>query len=110
MIDKSLDELFTTIKDSDIYINYVHVLDQVMRSKDINKLINDIKRMQQKLVKEEHCHGKNVQVIEIKLEETKAILYAIPLYQDYLASSEELNNMLKLVRDKLQKCIDDLNI
>lgn len=103
-IDNILDELLSSIEKSDMYKNYDHIVKQVANSKDINELVNDIKRIQKELVKH------NTSTLEKELELKKEELYSIPLYQDYLSSSEELHNMLKIIRDRLQACIDDLNI
>lgn len=109
-INMALDNLAMTLEESLVYKNYKHVLEQVEKNKDINNAVKNIKSIQKKLVKEKYVNGKNAPVLENNLEENKAYLYNIPLYQDYISSSEELNNLVNIVNEKLQTCLDGLNI
>lgn len=110
MIDESLNNLITTIKNSKIYINYLHILKQVEKNNDINEIVNDIKNIQKEIVKEEHIHKKDTKGLEEALDKKKKELYSIPLYQDYIEASNELNDMMKQVNKRLQDYINGLDI
>lgn len=104
MIDNDLDNLLDIIKKTDIYQTYLHILKQVEKNNDIKTIVNDIKNIQKRLVK-----NKNKD-LEETLSMKKDLLYSIPLYQDYLASSKELNNLLDIVKNKMELYLNDLNI
>jgi cell fate (sporulation/competence/biofilm development) regulator YmcA (YheA/YmcA/DUF963 family) len=109
-INDALDDLIDTIKKSDIYQKYCHILYQVEHNKDINKVVADIKKLQQKIVKEEYLKNKLKDDLEQDLEKKKTYLYSIPLYQDHIEASSELNNLLKNVTAKLQTYLNELDI
>lgn len=110
MIDESLNNLITTIKNSKIYINYLHILKQVEKNNDIDKIVNDIKIIQKEIVKTEHIHKKDITELEEVLDKKKKQLYNIPLYQDYIEASNELNDLIKQVNERLQNYINGLDI
>lgn len=108
-INKALDDVIDSIKDSDIYKEYNHILIQVDKSKDINNLVKNIKSLQKKIVLDEHKQ-KDVSKLLEELENIKKELYNIPLYQEYIDAAEELNDLIKLVSNKLQSYLSDLDI
>ncbi len=108
-INKALDEVIDSIRDSEIYQKYNHVLVQVDKSKDINKLVKQIKSLQKKIVLEEHKKNDISKLLE-ELEKIKKELYDIPLYQEYIYTALELNDLIKLVSNKLQLYLNDLDI
>lgn len=109
-INDAFDELISTIKKSDIYLKYDHVLEQVKVNDDINTCIKDIKLIQKKLVKEEHTNGQNVTLLENELNLKNKELYGIPLYNDYIDASLELDNLISSVRIKIENYLNDLDI
>ncbi|MFA5407838.1 MAG: YlbF family regulator [Bacilli bacterium] len=109
-IDESLRKIIGAIEEADVYKRYVHILKQVSSNDDIKEKVNNIKNIQQSLVRQ--TVNKTNKVIELKEQldsETKS-LNDIPLYQDYISVSVELHDLLKLVTDKIQIYINDLNI
>lgn len=109
-ITNALDNLVAAIKESNIYHNYVHVLDQVKINTDINDAIKSIKKIQKEMVNEQYKKGNDITTLEKKLEEANKYLNSIPLYQDYITSSEELNELMKVVSDKIQTYLNGLNL
>lgn len=109
-IDNAFDQLLELIKQTDIYKKYNHILRQAKDNQDINNIVKDIKTIQQRLVKAEYIDKKNIETLEIELESKKQALYSIPLYQDYLEVSEELNTLIMLINKKIQSCINSLDI
>lgn len=70
-IKEPLNNLIESIKESDIYLTYKHILSQVEENVEINGLVNDIKRLQQRLVKEENKNSSKVNNLEKELEKKK---------------------------------------
>ncbi len=110
IIDDALDTLVATIEKSDVYNNYLHVLKQMKKNNDIKKITDDIRKIQKQMVKEEYINKNNVNELECILKTKKEKLYSIPLYQEYIYAAEELNSLIKIVRDKIQTYVDDLDI
>jgi cell fate (sporulation/competence/biofilm development) regulator YmcA (YheA/YmcA/DUF963 family) len=108
-INNNLDMIIDIIKDSDIYKKYDHILEQVKINTDINMTVKEIKNIQKKIVNESHI-GKDISLLENELACKNKALNDIPLYQDYIASSLELNDLIKNVIDRLQTYLNDLDI
>lgn len=109
-INDAFDELILTIKKSDIYLKYDHILKQVKANDDINRCVKDIKSIQKRLVKEEHSNGENITLLENELSLKNKELYNISLYNDYIDASLELDNLLSSVRIKIENYLNDLDI
>lgn len=108
-IDTALNSLITDIKETDLYQKYQHILTQVEKSGSIDTLVKEIKAIQKKLVHAE-AKGQRIDILENELESKKQALYAIPLYQDYIAISDELRDLMKMVESKMQTYVNSLNI
>ena len=109
MIDEKFNELIKTIESSLPYQNYQHILKQVEVNEDINRLVNELKNMQKKIVHATSI-GQEIKKLEKKLDIIKQNLNNIPLYQSYIDASNEVNDLMKLVSNKIQNYINDLNI
>lgn len=103
-LKKEIDLLIIKIKDSTIYKEYISVLNKVNKSDDINRLVDEIKDIEKKLVRTPSI------VLEESLKSKQQELNDIPLYQDYKEKLEELNNMLLTVKEKFDDFIIELLI
>ncbi len=108
-INNNLDKIIDVITLSDIYKKYNHILEQVKINTDINQTVKEIKSIQKRIVNDSHI-GKNVSSLEEELTIKNEFLNDIPLYQDYIEISKELNDLIKNVIDRLQTYIDSLDI
>lgn len=109
MIDKNFNEIIYTIENSSIYQNYQHVLKQVEANDEIKNLVENIKVIQKKIV---HAKAKNNDVVkfEKELSNINKRLNSIPLYQSYIDISNEVNDLMKLINNRIQNYINKLNI
>ncbi len=101
-IKKEIDILVNTIKDSDEYKKYMDLTNKINNCDDIKRLTSEIKFINKELVKVESIELMN------KLKDKELELNSIPLYQDYLESVKQLNYILSLVKDKIDKYIENL--
>jgi cell fate (sporulation/competence/biofilm development) regulator YmcA (YheA/YmcA/DUF963 family) len=108
-IDKSFDNLVDTIKESSIYKDYQHILEQVRNNADIKESVKNIKSIQKKIVNE-HYKGNDTTILESELESININLNKIPLYQDYIESSKALNELVTSIASRLQTYLNDLDI
>lgn len=103
VIDK-IDNLVSSIKKSDEYKNYIDILSKVENSDEIKDLSNEIKRINKELVKKPSVE------LELLLKEKENLLNSIPLYLEYKYKLEDLNNLLLVVKNKIDNFIRELVI
>ena len=97
-----IDIFIDTIKDSDVYKEYLDLSYKVSKCSYINILTKNIKDMEKYLVKYPSIEK------EDELNNLISELNSIPLYQDYKDKCSELNYILSLVKDKFDNFVSDL--
>ena len=99
-----IDTLINTIKSSNEYKEYIELLDKVNLSNEIKKLTNEIRLINKKLVLTPSVE------LEKLLKEKEKELNEIPLYLEYKYKLEELNNMLTIIKNKVEVFMKDIII
>ena len=99
-----IDTLINTIKSSDIYKEYIELLEKVSLSNEIKELTNEIRLINKKLVV-----TPSVELEEL-LSKRENELNEIPLYLEYKYKLEELNNMLTIIKNKVELFMKDILI
>ena len=99
-----IDTLINTIKSSNEYKEYIELLDKVNLSNEIKELINEIRLINKKLVLTPSVE------LEGLLKEKEKELNEIPLYLEYKYKLEELNNMLTIIKNKVEVFMKDIII
>lgn len=99
-----IDTLINTIKSSDIYKEYIELLEKVNSSNEIKELTNEIRLINKKLVL-----APSIELEELLSKKEKE-LNEIPLYLEYKYKLEELNNMLTVIKNKVEIFMKDILI
>ena len=99
-----IDALVSTIKSSDIYKEYIELLNKVSVSNEIKELTNEIRKINKELVLTPSIE------LEDKLKLKEKELNEIPLYLEYKYKLEELNNMLTVIKNKVEVFMKDILI
>lgn len=99
-----IDVLISTIKSSDIYKKYIDLLNKVSVSNEIKKLTNEIRKINKELILTPSIE------LEDKLKLKEKELNEIPLYLEYKYKLEELNNMLIVIKNKVEVFMKDILI
>lgn len=99
-----IDTLINTIKSSNEYKEYKELLDKVSSSNEIKELTNEIRLINKKLVLTPSVE------LEKLLKEKEKELNEIPLYLEYKYKLEELNNMLTIIKNKIEVFMKDIII
>lgn len=99
-----IDVLVSTIKSSDIYKEYIDLLNKVSNSNEIKELTNEIRKLNKELVLTPSIE------LEEKLKLKEKELNEIPLYLEYKYKLEELNNMLTVIKNKVEVFMKDILI
>ena len=97
-----IDVLFTNIKESNIYKEYIEVTKKLKKNNDIMSIIEEIRRYQKI-----GTNNKDKSVEE-KLKELYELLEGYPLYQSYLIIKEELENLLFNMKEVFDKYFNDI--
>jgi len=105
MIDKKIEELFDSIRNSDIYKKYLIMIKNMKEDKDIMNLLEEIKTLQKEATNlEYHKDIKYMEIDKIIKEKIKE-LYSNYKYQEYLNTFNELNEILKNITFQIEKFI-----
>lgn len=98
---KDIDELIDSIKNSDIYINYIELENKVSMNEDIVRLTSEIKHIQKSIVSKNNDN-------EEELKSKYVELNSIPLYNEYTESMEEFNNLLLIIKNKFDLLVENI--
>ena len=103
ILDK-VQEIVDFIKETKEYKNYEQAKKLLEQDTYLNKLINDIKDYQKRIVR----NPSNKEELECKIQETLEELNSSPLYTEYNYYLEEVNNMLIIFENKINKYFEDV--
>ena len=94
MIENKIEELFQAINDSEEYQAYLNIGSVLEKNEEINTLVNDIKKLQQKSVQLEYQGNESYKEVDKEIEEKVNLLNSKPIYQEYLRRMNEFNDIL----------------
>ena len=103
-IDDKILEIIDYIKNTDYYKNYLKAKELLNLDNELIKLIEDIKKYQKEIVK----NPSKREELEDKIKKNLDILNTNPLYLDYINNLDEVNNMLIIFENKLNKYLYDV--
>jgi len=106
MVNNSINELFETIKNSDEYKAYQNIGEVLNNNKEVNNLVNEIKKLQQKSVRLEEENNPEYKEIDKLIEEKVNTLNAIPVYQEYLRRMNDFNDIIASSRNNIEEYIN----
>lgn len=106
MIEKRIDELFQAITDSSIYRDYLTIGSVLEKDEEINQLIKEIKKLQQKSVQLEYHNDMHYKEIDKEIEKMVALLNSKPIYQEYLRRMNELNDVLAMSSSNIEQYVN----
>ena len=99
-----IDNLINIIKENTIYKEYIEFLNKVNNSNEIKELTNEIRKLNKELVLTPSIE------LEEKLKLKEIELDEIPLYLEYKYKLEELNNILTIIKNKVEVFMKDILI
>ena len=102
-----VEELKDLIIDSDEYKEYVRITEVLDKNNEINSIINDIKRLQKKIVHQE-SKKEDTSENEKKLSELFEKLNSFEEYNNYLISAKKLNNLITDIQKKFEVCFNEI--
>lgn len=101
------DEIIEIIKNSNEYQQYIEISKKMKDNKEIVSLINNIKKLQQKLVKEQSL-GNDINVLDNEINDKLKRLEEYPIYLEYLYLQEDLNKSINLIKESIEDYINNI--
>ena len=96
-IQYKIDKLFDELEETILYKDYVKIKKQLQEDKDINNLIDEIRKYQK------IATNNKDESVENKIKELYKKLESYPIYQSYLNIKEELENELYIIKENFSK-------
>lgn len=106
MIENKIDELFQAIQDSEEYQAYLNIGEVLAGDKEINTLVAEIKKLQQKSVQLEYKGDNTYKDVDIEIEKKVSLLNSKPIYQEYLRRMNEFNDVLAMSSSNIEKYVN----
>ena len=103
-IESKVDNIINYIKNTESYKNYLKSKELLDKRDDLKELICDIKKLQKNIVKNPH----DKKELQKELDRKVKILEEDFVYNEYTNSLSEVNNMLAILENKLNKYFDDV--
>lgn len=107
MIESKINELFDAINASDEYQAYLKIGKVLESDEEINRLVSEIKELQQKSVRLEEEGNLEYKEIDKVIEEKVKILNSKPIYQEYLRRMNVFNDVIAESSNQIEKYIND---
>ena len=106
MIETKIDELFDTIKNSKEYLAYQNIGEVLKDNDEVNNLVDEIKKLQQKSVRLEEAGNDEYKEVDKVIEEKVALLNSKPIYQEYLRRMNEFNDILAMSSNQIEQFVN----
>ena len=103
-INAKILEIIEYIQTTESYQNYLKARKVLEQNEKIRNLINDIKILQKELVK----NPLKKEELDLKIKEKLNILNTEPSYLEYQTYQEEINNLLTIFENKINKYFFDV--
>lgn len=96
MINNSLEELFNSIENSNLYKEYKKMSSILSKDEEIKKLIDEIKELEKQATYLEQIGDEKYKEIDEEIKRKADILNNKHIYQEYLEKMDEFNNELAM--------------
>lgn len=106
MIENKIDELFQAINESEEYKAYLNIGSVLEKDEEINSLVSEIKKLQQKSVQLEYKNDPTYKEVDKEIEQKVNLLNNKPIYQEYLRRMEEFNDVLAMSSSNIENYIN----
>lgn len=103
---EEVDHLFDIIEQSEEYQTYRSLENKMFQNKELIRIIQEIKKKEQELVKKEQFGTSSLKE-EKEFEELTTKLEEFPIYQEYQIRQEELNEQFQTILSTLNYYFDN---
>lgn len=107
MINSSLEDLFNSIENSNLYKEYKRMSNILSKDTEIKELINEIKELEKKATYLESIGDNKYKEIDEEIKRKADILNNKQIYQEYLEKMDEFNNELAISSKMIEKYVEE---
>lgn len=107
MINSSLEELFNTIENSNLYKEYKKMENILNQDSEIKKIIDEIKELEKEATYLEYIGDEKYKEIDEKIKLKADILNNNHVYREYLNRMEEFNDELAASSRMIEKYVEE---
>ena len=107
MINNSIEELFNSIENSDLYKEYKKMSSILDKDEFIKKTIEEIKELEKQATYLEYIGDDKYKEIDEEIKRKTEELNNNHVYQEYLNKMDEFNNELAMSSKMIEKYVQD---
>ena len=107
MINNSLEELFNSIENSNLYKEYKKMSDILDKDEEIKKIIEEIKELEKQATYLEYIGDEKYKEIDEEIKRKADILNNKHIYQEYLEKMDEFNNELAMSSKMIESYVSE---
>ena len=107
MINNSLEELFNTIENSNLYKEYKKMENILSKDKEIKTLLDEIKELEKQATYLEYIGDDKYKELDEEIKKKADILNNKQVYIEYLNKMEEFNNELSTSSKMIEKYVEE---
>lgn len=107
MINNSLEELFNSIENSNLYKEYKKMSSILSKDEEIKKLIDEIKELEKQATYLEQIGDEKYKEIDEEIKRKANILNNKHIYQEYLEKMDEFNNELAMSSKMIESYVSE---
>jgi len=107
MINNSLEELFNSIENSNLYKEYKKMSSILSKDEEIKKLIDEIKELEKQATYLEQIGDEKYKEIDEEIKRKADILNNKHIYQEYLEKMDEFNNELAMSSKMIESYVSE---
>lgn len=107
MINNSIEELFNSIENSNLYKKYKQMSDILSKDKDIKSILDEIKELYKEATYLENIGDDRYKEVDEEIKRKADILNSNIVYQEYLNSMNDFNDELSISSKMIEKYVEE---
>lgn len=107
-MENKISELFDAIQNSPEYTEYIKIQELLKNNSEINTLINDIKNLQKQATILEYNNDIKYKELDKEIQKKITKLHSYPIYIEYQNKMNELNDILAMSSNMIEKYIEEV--
>ena len=107
MVNSSIEELFNSIENSDLYKRYIKMNDILSKDDDIKNILDEIKELEKEATYLENIGDDRYKDIDEEIKRKADILNNNYVYQEYLNSMNDFNDELSMSSKMIESYVSE---
>jgi len=107
MVNSSIEELFNSIENSDLYKKYLKMNDILSKDMEIKNILDEIKELEKEATYLENIGDERYKDIDEEIKRKADILNNNYVYQEYLNSMNDFNDELSMSSKMIESYVSE---